>query len=138
MTNQIKIYLAAAALILAVILGGSVWSHFRAVRLERKVADARQQAEAASQTAAKRELEAAEYKQKIEYLESRLAEIQTIAKKQDEELEKLNFNSGRARADVERARRVRSVTATANELCAKLAEVGYQVRTPCVSGGNER
>lgn len=124
-TTQTKIYFAIAAAVLAIILGGSIWSRFQTSRLEREVRDARAAAKLASQTAAKRELEAAGFKQKIEYLESRLAEIQTIAKKQDEELEKLNNNSGRARADVERSRRVRSIATNADELCAKLAEVGH-------------
>ena len=72
-----------------------------------------------------KEMEAAGYKQKIEYLEGKLAEIQTIARKQDEELEKLNTNTHSARTDVDRARRTSSITADADELCQKLAELGH-------------
>ena len=74
-----------------------------------------------------KEADAEIYRAKIEYLDARLNEIQTIARKQDEELEKLNTSVNSARADIGRARGVRSVTATADELCAKLAELGH----PC-------
>jgi hypothetical protein len=77
--------------------------------------------------AATRETETAAYKQKIEYLETQLAEIRDLANHQDEELKSITSNTRRARSDVERARRTRAAAATAAELCAKLAEVGH----PC-------
>ena len=77
--------------------------------------------------AAAKEVESAEYRQKIEYLERQLSDIQTKARKQDEKLEKLSVNSGRARVDVERAKRTRAIDTDATELCRKLAELGH----PC-------
>jgi DNA-binding helix-hairpin-helix protein with protein kinase domain len=127
MKLQTKIYvgLGIAAIFAVGILGGAAWSNHKIAKLESAVETAKQLAEGSKQLADKRELEAAEFKQKIEYLERQLADIQTIARKQDEELEKLNDNSARARSDVERARRTRSIAATADELCQKLAELGH-------------
>src|SRR5438445_321942 len=124
---RIKIYigLGIAAIFAVGILGGATWSNHKIAKLEKAVGTAKQSADDAGQRAAQREIEAAQYKQKIEYLERQLADIQTIARKQDEELEKLNDNSGRARVDVERAKRTRSITATTDELCAKLAELEH-------------
>lgn len=137
-TTQTKIYLAIAVAVLAIILGNSMWARYQTARLERQVWDAHQRAEAATREARQKEIEAAEYKKKIEYLESQLSDIRVLAKKQDEELEKLNINSRDARVRLGRARRARPTAVTDAELCAKLAELGYQVRTPCVNGGNER
>lgn len=127
MNVRTKIYvgIAITAIFALGLAGGSVSSNRKIANLEHDVETARHAADIADKLAVTREIEAAEYKQKIEYLESRLAEIQTIARKQDEELETLNTNSGRARGDVERARRTRSAGATADELCAKLAEIGH-------------
>ncbi len=129
MTTISKIYIAAAiAAIFAIgIVGGSAWSNYRIGKLERAVETAKTEA-AAKQTAAdEREKEAAAYKAKTEYLEASLSEIRSIARTQNEELEKLNSNTNSARADVERARRVRTIAATAEELCERLAEIGH----PC-------
>lgn len=129
MQTQTKIYIAlgVAAIIAAALIGSSLWASRKIARLERDIDAAREQASVAENAAAIREIEAAEYKAKIEYLENRIVAIQTIARKQDEELEKLNSNSGRARADLERARRTRPIATNTDELCAKLAAVGH----PC-------
>lgn len=84
MKIQTKIYIAVAAAFLAVIFGNAAWSHIQVSRLEKKVWDARVTADKANAEAARRELEAAEYKKKIEYLESRVAGIQTIVRRQDD------------------------------------------------------
>ena len=122
-----KIYIASAvAAIFAIgILGGSAWSGRTIARLENTAEEAKRAGARMQQTALDKEAQASQYKQKIEYLEDQLTAIQTIARKQDEELEKLNDISGRARGDVERARRTRSIAATNAELCAKLAELGH-------------
>ncbi|MEP6789129.1 MAG: hypothetical protein ABJB40_11900 [Acidobacteriota bacterium] len=127
MTAKTKIYIGlSVAVIFAIgMLGGAAWSDHKIAKLERAIETAKQEADSIQRSASQKEAEAREYKQKIEYLEGQLADIQTIARKQDEELEKLNDNSRHARSDVERARRTRSVTATADELCAKLAELGH-------------
>ncbi len=126
MDNKAKIYIAIAlaALTIAAFIFSSVWTIRRFANLERELRDARQAVQTADKLAATREIEAATYKQKLEYLETNLSEIQTIARKQDEELEKLNTDTGRARTNVERTRRIRTIDTTAAELCAKLAEVG--------------
>jgi len=121
MTTQTKIYIGVglAALTIAAFIFSS-----RFTNLERELWDAKQAVQTADKLAAAREIEAAAYKQKLEYLENNLTEIQTIARKQDEELEKLNINGRDARSNLERTRRLRSIDTTAAELCAKLAEVG--------------
>ena len=129
MTTKTKIYIAAAiAAIFAIgTLGRAAWSERKIATLENSVGLAKQEAESSDQLAARREIEAAAYKQKIDYLESQLSEIQTIARKQDEELEKLSADSAVARGNAGDARRTRTIAATADELCAKLAELGH----PC-------
>ncbi len=123
MNTKTKIYLSLA--VAAIFLGGAVWSNHKIATLENIVEAAKREADNIQQMANKKDLEAAEYKQKIEYLTRQLGEIQLIARKQDEELEKFNRNSSGARGDAMGARRIRSIAATAAELCAKLAEVGH-------------
>lgn len=127
MTTGTKIYIALglAAIIGASLAVGSSWSAFKVSRLEKEVALAKTAADAANENASLKELEAAGYKQKIEYLETQLADIRTIATKQDEQLEKLNTDSRNARDNVERAKRTRAIAVTHAELCAKLAELGH-------------
>lgn len=128
MKTHIKIHIAIAlAAILTIAIFIYVLSNIRIANLESEVAKAKQIATQKQQTAAERELEAAEYKQKIEYLETKIDEINQLARKQDEELEKLNLNSRNARSDADAARRTRTVAATNAELCQKLAELGH----PC-------
>src|SRR5438105_2764011 len=127
MKTQTKIYigLAIVAVFALGIFGGAAWSNYKISKLENEVENAKFEADHKGQLAAARETEAAAYKQKIEYLEQQLSDIQIIARKQDEELEKLNYNSGHARSDVERAKRTRTIAASAAELCTKLAELGH-------------
>ncbi|MEJ7624078.1 MAG: hypothetical protein WKF34_08785 [Pyrinomonadaceae bacterium] len=125
MNLKTKLYIAAAAVFAVVLIGGAAWSHREVGKLEIKVARAKTDAERQALDARAREIEAASYREKIAYLEAKLTDIQQLARKQDEELEKLNSNTHRARGDVNRARRTRSVAVTANELCQKLAELGH-------------
>ncbi|MEQ1645106.1 MAG: hypothetical protein ABL959_16775 [Pyrinomonadaceae bacterium] len=126
MNTHTKIYigLALATLTIATFIFSSIWTTRKFTKLERETRDAKQAVQTADKLAAEREIEAAVYKKKLEYLENNLSEIQTIARKQDEELEKLNINSRDARNNVERTRRIRTIDTTAGELCAKLAEIG--------------
>jgi chromosome segregation ATPase len=131
MNTQTKIYIALAAvtaITFAALIGNSIWTTRKIANLEIEIETARKAVRAADKLAATRETEAAAYKQKLEYLENNLSEIQTIARKQDEQLEKLYVNSRDARSNVERARRTRTIHTTADELCAKLAEVGKGCR----------
>lgn len=127
MISKNTIYLAAAAIgiFLVCFTIGSLWSSYKMRERERAVEDAKEHAETVERAAASQERNAAEYKAKIEYLETQLAEISATARRQDEELQMLENDSNTARSDVDRARRVRSVTATADELCKKLEELGH-------------
>lgn len=126
MNTHTKIYigLALATLTIAAFIFSSIWTTRKFTKLERELRDAKQAVQTADKLAAEREIEAAVYKKKLEYLENNLSEIQTIARKQDEELEKLNTDTGRARTNVERIRRILTTDTTAAGLCAKLAEIG--------------
>lgn len=130
MISKNMIYLAAAAtgIFLICIVTASLWSDHRIEEMERTVAAAKEHAKAVEDVAADKEQKATEYKAKIEYLENKLADISATARRQDEELEKLKTNTADARSDVERSRRVRSVAANADELCAKLEELGHPCR----------
>ena len=127
MTLQTKIYigLVVTAIFAAAILGGAAWSNHKIHTLEKAVEETKQIAGDKEKLAAAKELEAAGYKQKIEYLEQQLSEIQTKARKQDEKLEKLTTNNRLSRGRVERAKRTRTIPANTAELCAKLAELGH-------------
>ncbi len=129
-TPRTKFYigLAVSALFTIGIIGSSALSHSKISALEKAVEAARADAIGKQQRAMHKEIEAAAYKQKIDYLEGKFAEIKTIAREQDEQMQKLNNNSRGARGDVERARRTRAITTTAAELCAKLAEIGHACR----------
>jgi hypothetical protein len=130
MNMQTKIYIAAGVIAFAIaVLGVSgIWSDHKIASVTRAVEEARKTADEKTKLAAEKETESAAYKEKNEYLETRIAEIQVIARKQDEELEKFKTDTAGARSDVERARRVRSIASTSTELCAKLAEVGHACR----------
>lgn len=128
MKLQTKIYIviAVAVIFAAGILGSSAWSSYKTAKLERAIESAKADAVKSQAAADEMEKQAAAYAAKTEYLEQKLADIKAIARKQDEELEKLNANTNSARADVERARRIRTAAANADELCAKLAELGHR------------
>lgn len=127
MSNQIKLILAGVAVVVIGIAVAAVISNAKLRSLERDVEAAKQEAKLREEAATASETKAAEYKQKIEYLEAEIADIGRIARKQDEELEKIGVDVGGARRDVERAKRIRAISASADELCGKLAELGY----PC-------
>ena len=112
------------AIFVAVVLAWVV-SEAKLRRVEKVVESAKQQARVSDEAAAVAESEAGEYRKKIEYLEGELAAIGRIARRQDEELEKIGSDVNAARRDVERARSIRAIDATANELCAKLADLGH-------------
>ena len=112
------------AIFVTVVLAWAV-SEARLRRMERVVDAAKQQAMSSEEAANLAEVSAGKYKKKIEYLESELAAIGQIARRQDEELEKIGGDINAARHDVERARGIRAIDANADELCAKLAELGH-------------
>ena len=125
MTTKIKIYIAIGTALFLIIAGYSFWSSIQMRRLERAANDAKTIAAERQQRADELEDASRKYEEKIAYLEVNLAELETLARKQDEELKTIESTTGNARRDVERARRIRSAAATAEELCRKLAEVGH-------------
>lgn len=125
MTTKIKIYITSAVAAFLIVASYSLWSNYQLKKLERTADEAIQRAEIQEQHAAELEMQSRKYEEKIVYLETNLAELKTLAKKQDEELKNIETTTGRARADVERARRISSAAATAEEVCRKLAELGH-------------
>ena len=122
-------YIAAAAVVIAITMTAAwLWSEQQISRLERDVRSAKTIAAEKESAAGELERRATEYKAKTEYLEQKVAEIQVIAQKQDEELKAISNNVDAARGDVHRARRTRSAAATAEDLCAKLAELDHPCR----------
>ena len=125
MNPKIKIYITIGIVIFLFVAGYSVWSNYQIRKLENTVGAAKQDAEFQEQRANELEMRSRRYEEKIAYLETNLAELKTLAKQQDEELKNIETTTGRARADVERARSIRSAAATAEEVCRKLAQLGH-------------
>ncbi len=127
MNTQMKIILALAAALLMGVAVASLVSSVKIRSLERSVESAKQQAKTSEEAAAAAEIRAAEYKEKTEYLEKQIAENQAMARRIDEELEKIGGDVGAARRNVSNARGKRGASANVDELCRKLGELGY----PC-------
>ena len=119
--------IAAAAILIISTIAATLWSNHKIASLEHEVETAKAAAAEKESAAGELERRAAEYKAKTEYLEQQIAEINAIATKQNEELEKLSKTTDSARRDVERARNMRSVAATVDQLCTTLADLGH----PC-------
>lgn len=126
-TKKMYIFVVAPGILIAGITFGTLWSKHKISEMERGVAAANEHAESVEHNATIQEQKAGEYKAKIEYLEGKLAEISATARRQDDELQTLETVTNTARDDVDRARRVRSVAATRDDLCKKLGELGH----PC-------
>jgi len=120
-------YLIAGACVLVFTIAAvsTLWSNHKIASLERDVENAKLIAAEKQAAADEAEKRSAEFKAKNEYLQQQIDELRAVAQKQDEELSKLFKNTSDARGDVERTRRTRTVTATADELCAKLASLGH-------------
>ena len=124
---RMKLIAGAVVALLVLVFVSWMYSEAKVRRLERVIDSAKQQARTSEEAAVAAESAAGEYRKKIEYLETELAAIGSIARRQDEELGKIGGDVGAARRGVERARSVRAIGATADELCSKLAELGH----PC-------
>lgn len=120
-----KIYIGIAAVVFIAIFGGALWQSHKIAKLEKAVETAKQTAEEKRSQADAKETQAAEYKQKIDYLEQQLADTQVRTRRQDEKLERSITNTRLARGRVERAKRSRTIPTQTVELCAKLAELGH-------------
>ena len=128
MNLRMKLIAAAVGALLVLVFVSWMYSEAKVRRMERVVDSAKQQADASEEAAAAAEGAAVEYRKKIEHLEAEIEAIGGIARRQDEELGKIGGDVGAARRDVERARSIRAIGATAGELCAKLAELGHPCR----------
>jgi predicted Zn-dependent protease len=120
-------FIAAGVFVLVIAATATLWSNHKIASLERDVEKARSLAAEKAAAADDAEKRSAESKAKNDYLQQQIAELKAIATKQDEELTKLSKNTDDARGNVDRARRTRTVAATADQLCAKLAQLGH----PC-------
>jgi chromosome segregation ATPase len=129
--DTIKLYYAAAALLAVVIAVAGVasaWSAHKLAAAEKEVERLRGEAEKLDASAARYDLESRQYKAKIEFLESQLSEITSLARKQDDQLQHLSETTSARRADAGRAASVRSIAVDAAELCRRLAELGHACR----------
>jgi len=125
--NYIYIAIGVAGFLVIGIAAGQAWSERKIGKLESAVVEAKRSAAASQQLADDREKEANIYKEKSEYLERQIAGSSAAARRQDEKIKTQTTNTARARADVERARGVRTIDTNTDELCAKLARLGH----PC-------
>src|SRR4051812_33563374 len=92
------IYIAAGlALVLLTITAMHLWSDHKIDSLEREVEKGKNVAAEKQKAGELSEQKAAEYRAKTEYLEQQIAEINAIARKQDEELGNLSKNVDSAR-----------------------------------------
>ncbi|MFL6469147.1 MAG: hypothetical protein ACJ72Z_14410 [Pyrinomonadaceae bacterium] len=125
MNIRTKIYLSIGIVFFLIVAAYSLWSNFQLNRSEKSADEARAIASQKQERADDLEMQSRKYEEKIAYLETNLTELKMLATKQDEELKSIEVNTGNARADVERARRIRSAAATAEEVCRKLADLGH-------------
>jgi len=125
--TNIYIAAAAAAIVIAVAAFGMIGNELAAGKLEKQIAAEKANALSLEKKAQASERETEIYREKLAFLEQNLDEINEIARRQNEEIEKFEDVVDTARDDVRRARGVRSIAVTAAELCAKLAEAGH----PC-------
>ena len=125
MTTKTKLIVAGAGILIVGLGLTTLISNQQLRTLERRVEAARQEAEVMEKQSQIAEAKAREYVRKIEYLEGELTAIGQIARRQDEELKAISGDVGNARRDVERARSIRAIDATTDELCARLAKLGH-------------
>lgn len=128
MNRQTKLIIAGAAAIIVGLAVTTLVSNYKLSRLESDIAQAKQRADAMEQQSQIAEARAGEYVKKIEYLEGELAAIASVARRQDEELKTISGDVGAARRDVERARTIRAIDTTTDELCSRLANLGHACR----------
>lgn len=126
MVTRTNMYIAAgAAFLILAATAISGWHSYRVGRLEKRAGELLEAAAANEADAQAAESRSQIYKAQIEYLEKNVAEIGEIARRQDEQLEKIGDRVGGVRADVERARSIRAIETTADELCKKLERLGH-------------
>ncbi|MDI1242970.1 MAG: hypothetical protein PSX80_13730 [bacterium] len=127
MTTQTKLIVAAAGIIIVGLAIASLVSNHKLGTLEREIERSKRTADEKETLSHIAEVKAGEYAKKIEFLEGELTAIGQIARRQDEDLKTISGDVSHARRDVERARRIRAIDTTTDELCARLADLGH----PC-------
>lgn len=125
MTTQTKLLIAFAIALAASISISLAWSNHKIAELERQAEDAVINAEKLEHEAIESDRRAAEYLQKIEYLEAQANEIRSTTRRQDEKLTKAATNVRNARRNVERARGTRQTDTDEQKLCDELAALGH-------------
>lgn len=105
MTPRTRTYLAAALLIAFIAIATAAWSHLKLTKLEKAARIAVAESETQRARAERLETETHIYKEKAAYLERQIAEQNTAARRQDEELKKLSANTDSARRGLRDARR---------------------------------
>lgn len=125
MTRQTKLIIAGAAVLIVGLTLTTLISNHQLRSLERKIIQAKQKTDELEKQSQIAEAKAGEYVKKIEYLEGELAAIASVARRQDEELKTISGDVSNARRDVERARSIRAIDTTTDQLCARLANLGH-------------
>lgn len=125
MTTQTKLLIAFAIALAASISISLAWSNHKIAELERQAEDAVINAEKLEHEAIESDRRAAEYLQKIEYLEAQANDIRSTTRRQDEKLTKAATNVRDARRNVERARGTRQTATDEQKLCDELAALGH-------------
>lgn len=125
MTTQTKLLIAFAIALAASISISLAWSNHKITELERRAEDAIITAEKLEHEVIESDKRAAEYLQKIEYLEAQANEIRSTTRRQDEKLTKASTNVRDARRNVERARGTRQTAIDEQKLCDELAALGH-------------
>jgi chromosome segregation ATPase len=127
MNYKTKLIIVGAAAIIVGLTLSTLISNHRLRTLDNEITTAKHRADELERQSQTGDAKAGEYIKKIEYLESELTAIGEIARRQDEQLKAISGDVGAARRDVERARTIRAIDATTDELCARLANLGH----PC-------
>ena len=126
-TSTYLIAAGARALIIATMFGISLWANHKIGSLERDVEQAKDVAAEKQSVAEQLELRSTDYKAKTEYLEQQIAELAQYGKRNKMTNYKLFLKISLLLVLMSSARRIRTVAATTEELCTKLAELGH----PC-------
>lgn len=123
-----KIYLVIgiAAIVLFAVLGGAGVSWLKIRALERDVRIANEQADNKEAIADAKEKDSEKFREENSRLETSLAEIQKLARKQDEQIAEFEKTSvSDARRSSADARSIRALESTGDQLCGKLEELGH-------------
>ncbi|MBE7517393.1 MAG: hypothetical protein HS105_12430 [Chloracidobacterium sp.] len=120
-----KAYIALGIALAALLAIWSGISQYRLSRAELRTEQFRQAATRAERLAAEKELQAAAYEEKIEYLEAGIEKLRTQAKENDERIRDRENDVRNARRRVDAVRRQGTKPANTADVCEKLTALGY-------------